>query len=66
VPTPTSSANADLNKILYQAQVDEVAKLRAVDTRTGSGVDFSVLIIGLVAGGLAVAFLPRAFQAKQS
>jgi hypothetical protein len=64
-PTPpTDIANADLAKILYQAQVDEAKTLRARPTNSSPGGDNTVWVIALV-GLLATFAIPFSVDRAQ-
>jgi hypothetical protein len=56
-PTPPTSGNSDLNKILYQAQVDEAATAHKAKPRTGlqtqDGVWFGVGVLAAAGIGFA-------------
>jgi hypothetical protein len=59
-PTPSTSGNSDLDKILFEAQVKEVADARTqTSTGGGQGQDLAVLLLGLLAGTIAVWGIPR-------
>lgn len=57
-PPPTTNAPTELNAILYEAQVQEIAAARAEAASSTRENDTLVLIVGLVAGAAAVIFVP--------
>jgi hypothetical protein len=66
-PTPAPGATSELDKLLYQAQLDEVKQARArASAGTGQSnqgaEDIPVLVVGLIVGALGVWLLPSAIK----
>jgi hypothetical protein len=66
-PKPPTGATSELDKTLFAAQVKEVADARAQTTTGGDrNQDLTVLIIGIVVGGLAVWIIPMVTERRDS
>jgi len=65
-PAPPHTGSADLDKVLFDAQVKETADLRASAKSTDSRAqDLAILVLGLVLGLALVVGVPRVIDAKE-